>query len=182
MGVCGSAPPPQPHRAIAALLGRFLPRLGPLVATQAAFLFCLCRHVCSNSAPAQIFQSTTRPSCLLLPHRQAKGKPHGQDQLSGDLQRQGRRHPQARPHLQPNRSATRSSWRPMSQMGQKRKSGDTIATSALPLKADITRHYGMSVSSRYCCKSRKSTIRNWRHLSVPRSSRPLITSASRVRT
>jgi hypothetical protein len=34
MGVCGSAPPPQPHRAIAALLGRFLPRLGPLVATQ----------------------------------------------------------------------------------------------------------------------------------------------------
>src|SRR5260370_25123339 len=31
--VCGSAP------AIAALLGRFLPRLGPLVATQAAFLF-----------------------------------------------------------------------------------------------------------------------------------------------
>jgi hypothetical protein len=32
-GVSGSAP------AIAALLGRFLPRLGPLVATQAAFLF-----------------------------------------------------------------------------------------------------------------------------------------------
>ena len=32
-GVCGSAP------AIAALLGRFLPRLGPLAATQAAFLF-----------------------------------------------------------------------------------------------------------------------------------------------
>jgi hypothetical protein len=31
--VCGGAP------AIAALLGRFLPRLGPLVATQAAFLF-----------------------------------------------------------------------------------------------------------------------------------------------
>ena len=31
--VCGSAP------AIAALLGLFLPRLGPLVATQAAFLF-----------------------------------------------------------------------------------------------------------------------------------------------
>ena len=30
--VCGSAP------AIAALLGRFLPRLGPLAATQAAFL------------------------------------------------------------------------------------------------------------------------------------------------
>src|SRR5258706_7067247 len=36
--VCGSDPP-QPHPAIAALLGRFLPRLGPLVATQAAFLF-----------------------------------------------------------------------------------------------------------------------------------------------
>jgi hypothetical protein len=33
-GVCGSA-----LRAIAALLGRFLPRLGPLAATQAAFLF-----------------------------------------------------------------------------------------------------------------------------------------------
>jgi hypothetical protein len=32
--MCGSAPP-----AIAALLGRFLPRLGPLVATQVAFLF-----------------------------------------------------------------------------------------------------------------------------------------------
>ena len=35
--VCGSDPPAHP--AIAALLGRFLPRLGPLVATQAAFLF-----------------------------------------------------------------------------------------------------------------------------------------------
>jgi hypothetical protein len=33
-GVCGSA-----LRAIAALLGRFLPRLGPLAATQAALLF-----------------------------------------------------------------------------------------------------------------------------------------------
>jgi hypothetical protein len=38
-GSCGSAP------AIAALLGRFLPRLGPLAAMQAAFLFCVCRHV-----------------------------------------------------------------------------------------------------------------------------------------
>src|SRR6266852_9538193 len=36
--VCGSAP------AIAALLGRFLPRLGPLVATQAAFLFVCTPH------------------------------------------------------------------------------------------------------------------------------------------
>jgi hypothetical protein len=32
--VCGS----DPHPVIAALLGRFLPRLGPLAATQAAFL------------------------------------------------------------------------------------------------------------------------------------------------
>src|SRR5271154_114414 len=31
--------PPPPPDAIAALLGRFLPRLGPLVATQAAFSF-----------------------------------------------------------------------------------------------------------------------------------------------
>src|SRR6266404_2685885 len=40
--VCGSTP--QPHPAIAALLGRFLPRLGPLVATQAAFLFVCTPH------------------------------------------------------------------------------------------------------------------------------------------
>jgi hypothetical protein len=36
-GVRGSAP--QPHPAIAALLGRFLPRLGSLATTPAAFLF-----------------------------------------------------------------------------------------------------------------------------------------------
>jgi hypothetical protein len=41
-GVCGSDPPTPP--AIAALLGRFLPRLGPLVATQAAFLFLCTPH------------------------------------------------------------------------------------------------------------------------------------------
>ena len=37
VGVRGSAP--QPHPAIAALLGRFLPRLGSLSTTPAAFLF-----------------------------------------------------------------------------------------------------------------------------------------------
>jgi hypothetical protein len=36
--LCGSDSQ-LPRLAIAALLGRFLPRLGPLVATQAAFLF-----------------------------------------------------------------------------------------------------------------------------------------------
>jgi hypothetical protein len=41
-GVCGSDPPTPP--AIAALLGRFLPRLGLLVATQAAFLFLCTPH------------------------------------------------------------------------------------------------------------------------------------------
>src|SRR5207245_6527250 len=38
--VCGSDPQSPLRRAIAAHLGRFLPRLGPLVATQAAFLLC----------------------------------------------------------------------------------------------------------------------------------------------
>jgi hypothetical protein len=36
--LCGSDPLGSPHPLSAALLGRFLPRLGPLVATQAAFL------------------------------------------------------------------------------------------------------------------------------------------------
>ena len=43
---------PNPHIAIAALIGRFLPRLGPLVTTQAAILFCVRRHGQSGaSAP-----------------------------------------------------------------------------------------------------------------------------------
>jgi hypothetical protein len=64
LAVCGGDLP-QPHFAIAALLGRFLPRLGPLVETQEAFLFVYA--VTSATIPRQHrFQSTTRPSCLLL--------------------------------------------------------------------------------------------------------------------
>ena len=59
--VCGSTP------AIAALLGRFLPRLGPLV-IQAALSFGRCRHVRSNSAPGELMQP--RCSTSLAPdHR-----------------------------------------------------------------------------------------------------------------
>jgi hypothetical protein len=57
--VYGSDPQLPPRPAIAALLGRFLPGLGPLVATQAAFLFCVCRHVLAESM---------RPSVLVPAH------------------------------------------------------------------------------------------------------------------
>jgi hypothetical protein len=67
------ATPLSPRRAIAALIGRFLPRLGPLVATQAAFLF-----VYAQEAP-----SVHRRSIIGDPigsagsgqHAQATGRP-----------------------------------------------------------------------------------------------------------
>jgi hypothetical protein len=60
--LCGSAP------AIAALLGRFLPRLGPLVATQAAFLF-----VCPPSFSGSFGVKSKVPG-VALPKSHGRGK------------------------------------------------------------------------------------------------------------
>jgi hypothetical protein len=86
--VCRSGPPLSlPSLGVSSLdLGRLWQRRRPFF-----FVYAV--------APAAIprrhrFQSTTRPSCLLPPHRQSKGKTTWPRPLSGDLQRQDRWHPQ----------------------------------------------------------------------------------------
>ncbi len=121
MGVCGSAPRPNPtalslpSSGVSSLdLGRLWQRRRPFFFVYAVtFAAILRRHRFSNPQHG-------RRACSCHIGKQRENH-MAKTNYQGDLQRQGRRHPQARPHLQPNRSATRSSWRPMSQMGQKAK-------------------------------------------------------------
>jgi hypothetical protein len=72
---CGSAP------AIVALLGRFLPRLGPLVATQAAFLFVYA--VTSAAIPRQIAgHARSRASAIIGSRNLSPEPPVVNDQAS----------------------------------------------------------------------------------------------------
>src|SRR6266446_8286944 len=68
--VCGSA-----LRAIAALLGRFLPRLGPLVAMQAAFLFCVCRWRATDDQRQQGVRSRHYTSATIAHRRCVRDGP-----------------------------------------------------------------------------------------------------------